>query len=69
MNIDKQSDTWLIIDKFASTELESLIKKLINPNQGNDQTMFIRGCISALTSIRELPHKQQAPVIETDTYN
>jgi len=67
--IDRQSDTWLAIEKHVDNELASIGRKLASPHVDYNVTMYNRGIYAALTAIKEMPNKAAAPVLEIDDYS
>jgi len=67
--IDRQSDTWLEIEKHVDNELAAVGRKLASPHVNYDVTMYNRGIYAALTAIKEMPNKAATPVLEIDDYS
>lgn len=66
--LDKQSETWEAVVKFIDTELAAVSRKLASKTSDYSDTMFNRGYLAALVSLKELPDKAEIPPLTTDDY-
>lgn len=59
---DKNSATWLKIDRFLTEQIDSARKKNDAPLD-HDKTTEVRGCIRALKALQSLGDETQEPLL------
>ena len=68
MQIDTNSDTWIVINKWIGNKLIESEKLLFNRYTSQDDTIYQRAIHDILIELRDLPVKQEIAPIVTDTY-
>lgn len=67
--IDTTSDTWEEIVRCIDAELAASSRKLESIHTDRGMTMYHRGIVAALNSLKSLPNKEPEIVLQPNDYS